>query len=461
MNASWMTHVSLVHGIVPVVLTLIGPVLAAYLAHRSRLGVRKIAEIVIGSWLAVVILAVFLRRSGALDYGYPRSFVVWVALAMATVIIVGWSWRRWTWRHRGAGLGAVALMALFAGGQINQHYGYYFTLADLAGEKPQAVHTVAEVLGSAPTPTAPARSGSNAGKPSPTTTGAAPDPGAPPTSSVDPTGAGNETPTAGSKGSDLVQVTIPPTVSGFHHRTEFVWLPPAWHHTPRPALPVIVMLAGSPGAPDNWFGIGITDLGAATAKTHHGWAPILVFADQNGSFTGDTECVDGPRGNAETYLTVDLPRYLQTTFGASTNPADWTIAGLSEGGTCAPMISVRHPDRYGHFIDLSGDVAPSVGSQATTIAKLYGGDATQWVTHDTAKLLADNRAPISGWFSAGSQDHKGQSDVKHLYTAAQQGAAIVKLDIGHGGHSYYYWRAAFPPAYAWVLSQLSGGVLPT
>ena len=88
---------------------------------------------------------------------------------------------------------------------------------------------------------------------------------------------------------------------------------------------------------------------ASTLVTRIGFKPILatgmaliagglIWFSQisvHGSFLSDTECVDGPRGNAETYLTVDVPRFAAARLGAERRPATWGIAGFSEGGTCA------------------------------------------------------------------------------------------------------------------------------
>src|SRR5205809_386833 len=47
----------------------------------------------------------------------------------------------------------------------------------------------------------------------------------------------------------VLSLNVPASHSGFHARAPFVYLPPAWFATPRPALPVVVLIAGSPGTP--------------------------------------------------------------------------------------------------------------------------------------------------------------------------------------------------------------------
>src|SRR5438445_242070 len=81
----------------------------------------------------------------------------------------------------------------------------------------------------------------------------------------------------------VLSVEMPPTHSGFHARGTFIYLPPAWFGTPRPELPVIVLLSGSPGTPADWTrSAGADVLFDEFAKSHNGTAPVLVMPDANG-----------------------------------------------------------------------------------------------------------------------------------------------------------------------------------
>jgi hypothetical protein len=54
----------------------------------------------------------------------------------------------------------------------------------------------------------------------------------------------------------VVAVDIPATTSHFTHRTEYVYLPPAWFTTPRPQLPVVLMISGEFNTPADWIRVG-------------------------------------------------------------------------------------------------------------------------------------------------------------------------------------------------------------
>ena len=127
----------------------------------------------------------------------------------------------------------------------------------------------------------------------------------------------------------------------------------------------------------------------------------MVFVDSGGTFNNDTECVDGPRGNAADHLTEDVRPYVISRFGASAAPASWAVVGWSMGGTCAADLAVTHPELFGTFEDIAGDLGPTVGDKAQTIAQLYGGDAALWARFDPLTVLAGH-APYpdtAGWFA--------------------------------------------------------------
>ena len=167
----------------------------------------------------------------------------------------------------------------------------------------------------------------------------------------------------------LVAVDIPDSASGFAHRTEYIYLPPAWFAGDTPAaLPVVMMVAGEFNTPADWIRSGdIVPSVDAFAQAHGGEAPILVFVDAGGRFNNDTECVDGPRGAAADHLTEDVRPYVVATFGASASASQWPAAGWSMGGTCAVDLTVMHPELFDTFVDIAGDTGPTAGTKDQTI----------------------------------------------------------------------------------------------
>jgi S-formylglutathione hydrolase FrmB len=195
----------------------------------------------------------------------------------------------------------------------------------------------------------------------------------------------------------LVTVDVPDEGSGFKSRSEYVYLPPIWFSgdTP-PKLPAVMMIAGEFSNPSNWIRTGnaITVVDGY-AKAHGGAAPVLVFVDSSGSFNNDTECVDGPRGNAADHLTKEVRPYVDSHFGTSVDPVYWGVVGWSAGGTCAIDLAVMHPDLFATFEDIGGDRGPNSGTKQQTIDRLYGGNAAEWDAYDPRTVM-DEHGPYSG-----------------------------------------------------------------
>ncbi len=208
----------------------------------------------------------------------------------------------------------------------------------------------------------------------------------------------------------LVAVDTPSTASGFKHRTELVYLPPRWFASnPPPKLPVVMMIAGEFNTPADWLRTGnaaaIVD---GFAASHGGNAPVLVFVDSGGSFNNDTECVNGVRGNVADHLTKDVVPYVDSHFGTSADGADWGIVGWSMGGTCAVDLTVMHPDLFGSFVDIAGDMGPNAGTKDQTVARLYGGNTAAWAQFDPATVMARHGpyTGVSGWFAISTDKPK-------------------------------------------------------
>jgi S-formylglutathione hydrolase FrmB len=250
---------------------------------------------------------------------------------------------------------------------------------------------------------------------------------------------------------------IPGTVSGFDARDAQIYLPPAYFANPKPQLPVLMLFHGDPGQPTDWVeGGNIGDTADAYAKANDGQAPIIVMPDINGGVASDTECVDGTRGNAETYLTKDVHDAVIKLFSTATEPKQWAIGGLSEGGFCAFMLAVRHPDLWTTFVDLSGLNVPN--PDGTTAEKLLGGDKNAVAAYSPLLVLQQPNPAwptLGGWFAVGAQDSASVVQaVKAGAAGAQQAGIQTQLKVDPGDHSFYFWSAAMAEAFPWVVQRL-------
>jgi S-formylglutathione hydrolase FrmB len=254
----------------------------------------------------------------------------------------------------------------------------------------------------------------------------------------------------------VYSLTIPGTVSSFHTRTAYVYLPAIYTTDPSIRLPVIILMPGFPGLPENWLGSGLQTTMDTFASAHGGITPIIFMVDNTGSVTNDTECVNSSRGNVETYLTVDVPNYIKSHFDVESGASHWAIGGLSLGGTCGIMLALRHPNIYDNFIDLGGEIGPEVGPEQQTIDTLFNGSMSNWQSHQPEYLLANNTYKgMGGFFGDGKQDTPDITQAATELNAEAQKAGIQTVyETINGEHTFNVWQETFKLALPWISNRL-------
>ncbi len=340
---------------------------------------------------------------------------VWVLLGFAAIGVALASLWRASWRRLIASLLAVVLFAGTAAMAINIDFGQYTTIRSVFGLNAfsgQALPSIAK---------------SDTANPNTIENWTAP--------------AGM--PTAGSVSS----VTIPATVSGFPAREAVVYLPPAALTANPPKLPVLIMLSGQPGTPDQPLTTAKLQQSLdAYAAAHQGLAPIVVSPDQLGAPTVNPMCVDSPIGNSATYLTVDVPAWINANLPVLPSPHYWGIGGYSQGGTCSIQLGAAHPELFGAILDASGEEYPKIGDAQTTIAKGFGGDAAKYAAAYPAAIMAA-KAPYTDTFAVfgvGSEDKNYKPGIQTLYADAQAaGMAATYIEASGSAHDATTWSYVF------------------
>ena len=126
-------------------------------------------------------------------------------------------------------------------------------------------------------------------------------------------------------------------------------------------------------------------------------APVLVLPDENGSAFGDTECLNQVHARAEDYLVHDVRQFMIAKYKTASNPSAWAVAGLSEGGTCAMDLALRHSNLFRQFGDFAGDPAPQLLTPGQTLRVLFHGSRAAQAKFDPAHLLALRPRAPGGW----------------------------------------------------------------
>lgn len=417
--------VSLLYGWVP---WLVGVVALSSVAgatgwRERRWRRRTVPLLAAGTGVLTVAVAAGVTAHLGLPDPLPVDLWLWIGVLFFAVGVAVAGWRGARWWRRGVSVLAVVLVALAGAVSVNTWIGYYPTLgtalADLTG-RPVPGEIGQDQLAGVPADTATGR---------------------------------------------VVSVDIPATHSHFRHRTELVYLPPAWFRTGGTVrLPVLELIGGEFATPANWIRAGGAVATAdAFAARHGGYAPILVFVDASGDFRVDSECVNGDWGNAEDHLVRDVPAFVVEHFNAASTARGWGVVGWSMGGTCAIHLVVRHPEVFGHFADISGDLGPNLGGREKTIRTLYHGDSAAWAEHDPLTVLDHRRdyQGVSGWFADGADEPFHLIQATRLKDAADRAGIHTHLQVSPGEHNWMFGATAFADALPWLADQLDLTPQPT
>ena len=430
----FISALSLTHGWVPTLLQLLTALIVlGAIGWRSRTWrLFALPALAVAGVLLAVCAHIYLGSLGIAGDPAPWGVWIWIGIAGLAfgVVVVGWRGARW-WR-RGMSLVAVPLSLLCAALAVNLWVGYFPT-----------VHAAWNQLTAGPLPDQTDRL---------TVT---------------------EMQLAGTrpKRGVVVPVSINSDASGFRHRRELVYLPPAWFATtPPPRLPAVMMIASALNTPADWLRAGnavqtVDDY----ASAHDGYAPVLVFVDATGAFDNDTECVNGNRGNAADHLIKDVVPFVISNFAVSDQRSHWGVVGWSMGGTCAVDLTVMHPDRFSAFVDVAGDLGPNTGTRDQTIARLFGGNADAWAAYDPVTVMK-RHGPYTGvWgrfdipgaapsqpFGTDPVDNpEGQDTAAHSLCRLGRTYGIGCRVVTHPGrHDWPFAAVAFATELPWLAAQL-------
>lgn len=236
------------------------------------------------------------------------------------------------------------------------------------------------------------------------------------------------------------KAVIPGTVSGFQSRDAYVYLPPAYLGSPRPALPVLVLFSGQPGSPADWLtGGALRSRLDRFAAEHAGVAPVAVVVDPNGSPSGNTLCLDSRIARADTFLARDVPDWINRTLDVDPDPRQWAAGGFSFGGTCAMQMLTRHPDVYTAALAFSSEEEPALAKvRAKTIEASFGADTAAFDRLTPLRVMAENRFDGHGvYFAAGDRDPQFTGYMDVLSEAARRaGFSVETHRIANAGHSW-------------------------
>lgn len=226
-------------------------------------------------------------------------------------------------------------------------------------------------------------------------------------------------------------VTIPASASRFKARDAFLYLPPAALVAEPPNLPVLIMMMGQPGGPQQ-AKLAVPQLDAY-AQAHHGLAPIVLTVDQLGDPYKNPLCIDSARGRVYTYVTSDVVNFVRSRLNVSSDRKQWAVGGYSNGGECSLAFGAKRPDLFGSILDMSGEIEPRDGSVVNTLRAGFGGNQRKFDAEKPANILRKHhyRDEVAV-FTSGGLDKYYTKDANTAAADARAVGMTVYRMIGAG-----------------------------
>lgn len=253
----------------------------------------------------------------------------------------------------------------------------------------------------------------------------------------------------------IAKALIPGEVSNFVARDAYFYFPAIYSLKDSPRLPVLILIAGQPGGPEDWIPAGkIQNIMDDFAKKNNGLAPVVVIPDVLGESSRNTLCVDSPLGNVDTYVSTDIPNWISDNLNVDLNKQHWLIGGYSFGGTCSLQFAVNHPEEYPNFVNIAGQPEPTVGSKEKTL-ELFNNSVADFEKVNPANLMRKNKFyDTSGFFVAGQKDSVLGPPMRETVELAKAAGMDVKFEVLDQHHSWTLAIAGLSLGLDWFKTKL-------
>ncbi len=191
------------------------------------------------------------------------------------------------------------------------------------------------------------------------------------------------------KGEVLKSINLPPPWIGGTRTTEDfgVYTPPGYNPQGTRHYPVVYEAP----SPFKLWNNETNAVQALDSLIDAGTIPamIVVFIDEWGAPYPDTECADSVDGKMwmETFISRTVVDYVDAHYLTIRKSAARAVMGMSTGGFCAAMLTLRHPSVFGSSISFSGYY--QAGTVSATSARPFGNQPAVLQAHSPLYLVGE------------------------------------------------------------------------
>ena len=220
-----------------------------------------------------------------------------------------------------------------------------------------------------------------------------------------------------------------------------VFVPPGYAPATQ-RYPLLLLLHGVPGSPEDFVRLGAFDHAAALMRS--GKIPPMVIAAPVGGDhpADDNEWADSslaPSERWETFVAHDVVRFLERRYSLVGGRGGRAVAGISMGGFGAANLALHHRNEFAAFSSWSGYFSsntPTVHRPGSTAWRL---DSPQRYVPAMRPPLA-RRAPLIDFY-VGSRDRFAAENRAFDRLLTKLGVAHTFNLVAGATHSSTLWRA--------------------
>jgi enterochelin esterase-like enzyme len=229
-------------------------------------------------------------------------------------------------------------------------------------------------------------------------------------------------------------------------RTYGVSLPPDYAQNPNQRYPVIFLLHGGHGYPQDWF----AKKGGALITLQKLYAagklpPSIVITPDGNDKRGsspywDPQYFDGPNGKVSTAIGNELVKVVQSRYRTLPNPDFWAMGGLSSGGWGAVNVGLHNINNFSILFSHSGYFKDKSGAENSPITYIK-----------TIPPQANKRLRI--YLDAGKSDTEELDDARQFNQVLSQMKIYNMFRQFPGSHTWDYWREHLADSLTFVGEQ--------
>lgn len=160
-------------------------------------------------------------------------------------------------------------------------------------------------------------------------------------------------------------------------------------------------------------------------------------------------------GKFFTYMTQELPAFIESTFPVSTRREDTFIAGMSMGGYGAFRLGLAQPERYSCIVSLSGAIDLVLQTRKTSVQMedVFGDQPMDHTDNDNLwkleQLIKQGVSIPKIYQCCGTEDFLYESN-QNVRRKLEQLGVDFTYDEGPGIHNWDYWDPQIRKILEWI-----------